>query len=191
MKTRILLSAVLALTLTLAACAPKAATPTKGTVSTVAPPVVTKPTATPMPAAKPTATSAPATVPTKQATAASAAAAKLPLISDLTINDQAVKSGSVLVSMVNAVKPGWVAVFTDDNGQPGILLGYTAVPAGTSSDVKVTIDAGKATDKMIAMLLTDEGEAGKFEYPGADMPVKNANVNTNVMAVFSQVKTGT
>jgi len=40
--------------------------------------------------------------------------------------------------------------------------------------------------KMIAMLLTDAGTIGTFEYPGADEPVKNANINENVMAVFNR-----
>lgn len=42
---------------------------------------------------------------------------------------------------------------------------HTAIPAGSSEDVKVTIDANKATEKMIAMLLVDEGKLGTFETP--------------------------
>jgi hypothetical protein len=109
------------------------------------------------------------------------------LINDLLVHDQAVQSGSVLVSQVDALKSGWVAIFTDENDQPGTVLGYVAVPEGTSSDVKVTIDGAKATSKMIAMLLVDAGKTGTFEYPGADEPAKNANINTNVMATFNKL----
>jgi len=185
MKTNFLTSAILVLTLTLAACAPKAAAPTKQvTVPTAVPPVV-KPTTAPTkiipasPTAKPT--TAPTKVPASTPTAAPAS------INDINVENQAVKSGTVLVNMVDAMKPGWVAIFTDKNDQPDVLLGYTAVPAGSSADIKVTIDAAKATNKMIAMLLLDAGKVGTFEYPGADEPVKNANLNTNVMAVFNRV----
>ena len=185
MKTNFLTSAILVLTLTLAACAPKAAAPTKQvTVPTAVPPVV-KPTTAPTkiipasPTAKPT--TAPTKVPASTPTAAPAS------INDINIENQAVKSGTVLVNMVDAMKPGWVAIFTDKNDQPDVLLGYTAVPAGSSADIKVTIDSAKATNKMIAMLLLDAGKIGTFEYPGPDEPVKNANLNTNVMAVFNRV----
>lgn len=187
MKTKFLTSALLALTMTLAACAPKAAAPTKQvTVPTAVPPVV-KPTTAPTKTIPATPTINPTTAPTKEAAAATTQTPGPALINDISVDDQAVKSGSVLVNMVDAMKPGWVAIFTDKNDQPDVLLGYTAVPAGSSADIKVTIDSAKATNKMIAMLLLDAGKVGTFEYPGADEPVKNANINTNVMAVFNRV----
>lgn len=197
MKTKFPISAVLVLILTLAACAPKAAAPTKkGTVATAIPPVA-KATAIPTQSAKTSPTTVAKATPTKEAAAASTPSTTSKstsptlgpaLINDISVHDQSVQSGSVLVSLVDSTKPGWVAIFTDENDQPGTLLGYTAVPQGTSEDIKVTIDAKKATDKMIAMLLADAGKMNTFEYPGADEPVKNANINTNVMAVFSKLK---
>jgi hypothetical protein len=187
MKTNFLTSAILVLTLTLAACAPKVAAPTKkGTVSTAVPSVV-KPTTAPTKIIPASPTAKPSTAPTKEP--ASTPTPGPASINDIVVENQAIKSGSVLVNMVDAMKPGWVAIFTDNNNQPGILLGYTAVPAGSSADIKVTIDSAKATDKMIAMLLSDAGKIGTFEYPGPDEPVKNANINTNVMAVFNRVST--
>jgi hypothetical protein len=185
MKTKFLTSAILVLTVTLAACAPKAAAPTKQvTIPTAIPPVV-KPTTAPTKITPATPTAKPTTAPTKQP--ASTPIASPAPINDISVENQAIKSGSVLVNMVDAMKPGWVAIFTDNNNQPGILLGYTAVPAGSSADIKVTIDTAKATDKMIAMLLLDAGKIGTFEYPGPDEPVKNANLSTNVMAVFNRL----
>lgn len=192
MKTKFLLSAALALTLMLAACSPKAATPTKkGTAATAIPPVISKPTNTPTKIPQPTATKiptkAPTTAPTKETVSTPIGAAAQ--LNDITVKDQAITTGSIMVNLVDAVKPGWVAIFTDNNGKAGTLLGYTAIPAGKSNDVKVTIDATKATDKMIAMLLVDGGTIGKFEYPDKDAPVMNASVNTTVMAIFNKLKT--
>lgn len=185
MKTNFLTSAILVLTLSLAACAPKAAAPTKQvTIPTSKPPVV-KPTTAPTKIIPATPTAKPTTAPTKEP--ASTPIASPASINDISVENQAIKSGSVLVNMVDAMKPGWVAIFTDKDNQPDVLLGYTAVPAGSSADIKVTIDSAKATDKMIAMLLVDAGKIGTFEYPGPDEPVKNANLNTNVMAVFNRL----
>jgi hypothetical protein len=189
MKTKFLTSALLALTITLAACAPKAAAPTKQvTIPTTKPPAA-KPTTAPTKIIQATPTAKPITAPTKEVAAATTQTPGPALINDLVVKDQAIKTGSVLVNMVDAMKPGWVAIFTDKNDQPDVLLGYTAVPAGSTADIKVTVDVAKATDKMIAMLLLDAGKIGTFEYPGPDEPVKNANINTNVMAVFNKVTT--
>ena len=199
MKNKLFLSTALVLTMVLAACAPKAAAPTEqATVPTSRPPA-TKPATAPTKAGKTAPTAIPTAIPTQKS--ATTPTGPTPtegpfftptpgpaLINDIIVKDQDLKSGTVLVSMVDALKPGWVAVFTDENDQPGKLLGYAAIPTGTSSDVSVTVDSKNATSKMIAMLLVDAGTIGTFEYPGPDVAVKNADVNSNVMAVFSKVK---
>ena len=198
MKNKFLLSTVLVLTIVLAACAPKAAPPSNKTTPPTSKPLVTQPTTAPTKIGNTSPTRAPTTAAPKPAPAtptpgAPQATGITPtvgpaLFNDISVDNQSVSSGSVLVSMVDSLQPGWVAIFTDNNGQPGNLLGYAAVPAGTSSDVKVTIDSKAATDKMIAMLLIDAGKIGTFEYPGADTPVKNNNISTSVMAIFNRVK---
>lgn len=192
MKVKFLLSTVLVLAFTLAACAPQAAPTKKAAAPTAVPPVTkltTVPTKTGSTSSTTTSnTTRPTTVPTKAPASTSSLSTPAPaLINDLSVDDQSVTSGTVLISMVDALKPGWVAIFTDDNGQPGKLLGYVAVPSGTSEDIKVTVDPKSVPPKMIAMLLVDAGKIGTFEYPGPDEPVKNANVSTNVMAIFNRV----
>jgi hypothetical protein len=185
MKTKFLMSAVLVLTLTLAACAPKAAAaPKKGAVSTAIPPVAMA-TKVPTKIAQASPTIKPDTTPTQES--ASTPTPVATLVNEIVADDQMVKSDSVLVNMVVAMKPGWVVILTDENDQPGTVLGYAAVPAGTSNDIKVTIDSKKATDKMIAMLTIDAGTIGTFEYPGPDVAVKSASVNSDVMAIFNRL----
>jgi hypothetical protein len=187
MKTKFLTSTLLVLTVLLAACAPKVAAPTKqGSVAT-AKPLVAKPTPVPTKIVNVSPTAIVKTTPTKKAVTATTPTAGPAAINDITVEDQALKSGTVLINSVDAMKPGWVAIFTDKNDQPDVLLGYAPVPEGSSADLKVTIDSAKATNKMIAMLLLDAGKIGTFEYPGADEPVKNAAINGNVMAVFNRM----
>jgi hypothetical protein len=185
MKVRFLLSTVLVLTFVLTACAPQAASTKKAAEPKAAIPVTG---ASETPATSSKTSSKTTKNPTSGPAATSVTQTPGPAqTNDISMDDQAVKSGMVLVSMVDSLQPGWVAIFTDDNGQPGRLLGYTAVPAGTSDDIQVKVDSSSVTPKMIAMLLTDAGKIGTFEYPGADQPVRNAYVNQNVMAVFNRV----
>src|SRR5262245_15455875 len=108
MKTKFLTSAILVLTVMLAACAPKAAVPTKqATIPTTIPPVV-KPTLVPTKIAPATPTPKLSTAPTKEPASTSIPAPAT--INDIVVENQVIKSGSVLVNMVDALKPGWVAI---------------------------------------------------------------------------------
>jgi hypothetical protein len=179
MKTKSLMSILLMLTLTLAACGGKPSTPSKPTATSL--PQKPVPTATRAPTKVPnTPTAKPTVAPTKPLTPTPVAA----LPDSLMVKDQSITANSVVVNTVTAEKPSWVVIFTDQNGQPGTVLGYAIVPAGTSNNVKVTIDPKKATSKMIAMLVIDT-VAGKFQYPNPDAPV---TVNGNkVMTVFGKL----
>ncbi|NJC95304.1 MAG: hypothetical protein C3F07_15690 [Anaerolineales bacterium] len=180
MKTKSLLTTILLFTLALSACAPKPSTPTKAAPTTAV--QKTEPTGTKVP---PTVESKPTEKPTEAATQAVTATPENLSVNVLSINDQTGANGDILINLVTAKKPGWVAVFTDNKGQPGTLLGYVPVPAGTSEDVKVPVDRAKVTSKMIAVLFVDAGTIGTFEYPGADeIAVESGN---NVMMVFNKI----
>ena len=159
MKNKFALSAMLAFALLLAACAPEAMP------------------ATEMPATEMAVTEDPyAASPTD--TMSSTASVE--------VSDQAIEHGAVTVSKVNAAVDGWLVIHVEADGKPGPVIGYVQVPAGESTDVKVTIDASMATPKMFAMLHVDEGVKGAYEFPGADAPVKDGEMI--VMMAFNQVE---
>lgn len=160
MKHKLTLSALLAFTLLLAACAPKAT-----------------------PAME--ATEAPAMEATTDPYAASTADA-MSSAASVEIGDQAIEDGTVTVTKVNAVVDGWLVIHIEADGKPGPVIGQTQVPAGESKDVKVTIDPAMATAKMFAMLHVDEGVKGTYEFPGADAPVKDGDMI--VMQPFNHVE---
>ncbi len=147
MKNKLALSALLALTLLLAACAPEA-----------------------MPV-----TEAPAMEATTDPYASSGRDA-MPTVASVEISDQAIEHGAVTVAKINAAVDGWVVIHVDADGKPGPVIGYAQVPAGESKDVKVTVDESQATAKMFAMLHVDEGTKGAYEFPGADAPVKDGDM---------------
>jgi hypothetical protein len=70
------------------------------------------------------------------------------------------------------------------DGKPAEVLGYTMVKVGTSNQVEMAInDITKVTPELMAMLHTDAGVKGTYEFPGADAPL-NYN-GALVMTSFS------
>ncbi|MBE2236881.1 MAG: fasciclin domain-containing protein [Caldilineaceae bacterium] len=91
---------------------------------------------------------------------------------DIFTIDQPVVDNQVNITRLTSNGPGWVVIHADDNGKPGAVLGYTAAPDGISANVKVAISPVGLTDTVFAMLHTDSGEIGVYEFPdGADKPV--------------------
>ncbi len=99
--------------------------------------------------------------------------------------DQPTVDNTVRITRATINDPGWVVVHADDNGVPGPVIGYAAIPAGISATIQVQIDLESATDVLHAMLHVDAGEIGQFEFPGGpDVPVKAAD-DTIVTAPFA------
>lgn len=90
----------------------------------------------------------------------------------VTVNDQPLTAAPLVVEQVVSDGPGWIVIHADADGGPGPILGYAAVSDGENGNVMVEIDASGATGTLYAMLHTDAGEAGTFEFPdGPDTPV--------------------
>ncbi len=97
-----------------------------------------------------------------------AMAAAMPSVS---VADQPIKDDTVTVAKVVSNGPGWIVIHADKNGAPGPVLGYTAVKDGENDDVAVKLAAEGRTETLYAMLHTDAGKVGTYEFPGADVPV--------------------
>ena len=106
----------------------------------------------------------------------------------VTVADQAITDGMVTVAEVVSQGPGWIVIHAQADGKPGPIIGYEAVVDGANQDVMVQVDAAAATDTLYAMLHTDAGTVGTFEFPGgADVPVKDdaGNVITPAFTMLS------
>lgn len=91
-------------------------------------------------------------------------------------NEQSVVDGTVTIASAYMSVPGWLVIHIEADGKPGPVIGYVALPAGESKDIKVTIDTAQATPKLFAMLHIDAGVAGTYEFPGDDAPVKDGEM---------------
>jgi len=80
------------------------------------------------------------------------------------VMDQPGAKGSITVASVNVPGRSWIAVYLDDNGKPGKRIGLQAIPAGSSTDVKVKLDDVTLTDKLIVAVHADRGIVGTFEF---------------------------
>ncbi len=132
---------------------PTVAAPTEG-------PAATETMATSMPSPTPTAVPSATPEPT-------------PLLPSIQVRTQILtEEGMLTIDSVSVPDDGWLAVYQEVDGEPGELLGYQALPAGTTSPLTVKIDARTASPLLIARLHKDGGTSGEYEYPGADLPFK-------------------
>ena len=97
------------------------------------------------------------------------------LVSDLDarviVKNQKIKGSTVMINEVLSNGPGWLVIHADSKGAPGPVIGYAAVPDGLTRELSVKINVSKATPILYAMLHTDAGVVGKYEFPGPDVPV--------------------
>jgi uncharacterized protein YuzE len=90
----------------------------------------------------------------------------------VTVEDQRIEDGTVTVGTVVSDGPGWIVIHNQEDGQPGAVIGQAAVTDGENMDVEVEIDVSQATETLYAMLHTDDGEEGTYEFPDGDAPVE-------------------
>ncbi len=91
--------------------------------------------------------------------------------------DQPVVDDRVTVTRATINEPGWLVIHADEDGAPGPVIGYAPLPVGISANVDVEVDAAAATTTLYAMLHTDAGTAGAFEFPdGPDAPIMRNDV---------------
>ena len=91
------------------------------------------------------------------------------------VSDQVSVDGTVRIASVYSDGPGFIVIHQDDgSGSFGAVIGSRQVNDGLSQRVDVPIDTSMATSTLYAMLHTDDGEVGEYEFgtvEGADGPV--------------------
>lgn len=83
-------------------------------------------------------------------------------------------NANVVIESVLSDGPGFIAIHNDVNGAMGDVIGFTSVPDGLSTNVKVNVDPTLVTPTVWPVLHTDDGTVGTFEFgttDGADLPV--------------------
>ena len=125
-----------------------------------------------VPTEVPTSPPAPTEVPTLPPAPTATPVAGTMIVPSVTVADQEIVDGKVTIAEVVSDGPGWLVIHAQADGNPGPVLGYSPVVDGANAGVMVEIDAARATETLYAMLHTDAGEVGTWEFPeGPDAPV--------------------
>ena len=112
--------------------------------------------------------SADTTVTTTAPTTTAAPAPTGPAMSpaEVVFDAQTSDGTSIVVASVTLPSPGFIAVHGNDDGGPGPVIGHSELlPAGTSTDVVVTLDEPlAATDLLFPMAHIDVDENGEYDF---------------------------
>jgi glucose/arabinose dehydrogenase/plastocyanin len=87
------------------------------------------------------------------------------------VEDQEIAGESIIVADVVSEGAGWIVIHAEENATFGPIVGFSPVSDGANPDVSVSLDLANVTDTLYAMLHTDAGTVGEFEFPGPDEPV--------------------
>jgi len=106
-------------------------------------------------------------------------AAALP--NQITVHNQDLNSGVIMLDSVTAAQDGWVVVYMNPDFNSSEIVGYAPVKAGTNQDVKVTIDTAKVGDAptLWARLHVDNDIVGRFEWGYRGQPYNDTPVVQN------------
>jgi len=84
------------------------------------------------------------------------------------VADQPGASGSIVVKSATAPTGAWLVVHLDDDGAPGQRVGLLHIPAGTSTDVSVTLEPLSLTDNLFVAVHADQNTPDVFEFDMMD-----------------------
>ncbi len=101
--------------------------------------------------------------------------------SQITVKNQDLNSGVIMLDSVTAPQDGWVVVYKNPNFTNGEIVGYAPVHQGANKDVKVTIDTRKVgtLPTLWARLHADNDVKGLFEWGLRGLPYNDSPIVEN------------
>lgn len=94
---------------------------------------------------------------------------------DILVYDQPVVDGAVIIDRVISNGPGWLAVYFDQDGQPGLIIGSAPLTDGLNEFVRVELVESAVTPLLYARLHQDSQPGDEFDFPAADPVVRYEN----------------
>lgn len=87
---------------------------------------------------------------------------------DVLVLDQPVVDDSIVVERVISNGPGWLVVYRDEGGVPGLIIGSAPLAAGLNEQVVVPVRTASVTEQLFIFLHEDTEPGGGFNFPAAD-----------------------
>jgi len=92
----------------------------------------------------------------------------------IVVYDQPVIDGAVEIDRALSDGPGWVAIYFDQEGQPGLIIGSAPLVDGLNANVRVEVTDSAVTPQLYARLHADTNPGDAFD-PAADPIVRYNN----------------
>lgn len=122
--------------------------------------------------------------PNNPATQGGAAGAMLAGSNTIFMNPQ-MPGSEIQVTTVMLQQPGYVVIHRDNNGEPGEVIGHSALLGTDVVDARVELNEAVVDgDQLYAMLHSDDGD-GVYEFPDADEPIVDETTGEPVMMLFT------
>jgi hypothetical protein len=102
---------------------------------------------------------------------------------DIFVMNQPLINDSLEVERVISYGPGWLAVYSDDGGSLGTIVGWAALKDGVNEQVEVPLSAPADTSLLHFMIHQDTDDIGQFEFPGEDPPVRHGDLVPNPVTI--------
>ncbi len=90
---------------------------------------------------------------------------------DLFVMDQPVTDGKITVERATSRGPGWLVVYFDDEGEPGLIIGFAPLVDGVNEYVTVDILKTAVTNPLHIRLHEDTEIGDTFDFPRVDPPI--------------------
>jgi len=90
---------------------------------------------------------------------------------DIFVFNQPLVDGKIILDRVISDGPGWVAAYLDDEGQPGLIIGFSHLEDGVNEKVEIDLPKTTATPRLFLILHEDSGNEREFDFPAADLPI--------------------
>jgi hypothetical protein len=94
----------------------------------------------------------------------------LPL--DIFAYDQPIVNGKIVIERAVSRGPGWLAVYYNDEGQPGLIIGFAQLQDGVNERVVVQLVETAATPLLYILLHENNEPLERFDFPAGDLPVR-------------------
>lgn len=90
---------------------------------------------------------------------------------EILVYDQPVVEGAVTIERAISEGPGWVAIYNEVDGQPGLIIGTAPLKDGLNEAVTIDLVQSAITAQLFARLHHDTDPGDAFNFPGQDPPV--------------------
>lgn len=90
---------------------------------------------------------------------------------DLFVMDQPVVDGQIEVQRVTSDGPGWLVVYFDNEGEPGLIIGHVALEDGVNENVVVEVVETAVTNPLYVRVHEDTEPGDAFDFPRVDPPI--------------------